>query len=231
MNINLSIGLAFLAGLASFLSPCVFSLVPAFIGYLGGRSVLQSETDSRRQIQWQTFLHGLAFVLGFSAVFVSLGLAFSSLGQFLYRITPILAKLGGVIIILFGLHMTDLLNIPFLNYDFRPRSKTDRQRGFISSFLMGVFFFGRLVALCWTHLGSDLDHGFEQRFHDSGQLIIGVVFAWHGNSLPGGCPGYRMGDNDIKKVQQGSALCRYCNGYHFDHCGCVALLGSLPETG
>ena len=63
---QVSVGLAFLAGLASFLSPCVFSLVPAYVGYLGGRAA-GGDADRNR---WVTFSHGLAFVFGFSLVFV-----------------------------------------------------------------------------------------------------------------------------------------------------------------
>jgi cytochrome c-type biogenesis protein len=136
---NVSIGLAFLAGLASFFSPCVFSLVPAYIGYLGGRSLSKSkETTSTDRMS--TFFHGVAFVLGFSFVFVSLGLAFSVLSQFFFQVRDILAKIGGVIIILFGLHMTGLLHLPFLDYDFRIQSKVGKGSSLISSFLMGVFF-------------------------------------------------------------------------------------------
>jgi cytochrome c-type biogenesis protein len=135
--INVSIGLAFVAGLASFFSPCVFSLVPAYVGYLGGRSITgQTQVVNQRR----TFLHGLAFVLGFSFVFISLGLAFSALSVFFFQIRDILAKAGGVIVILFGLHMTGLIRIPFLNYDLRPQSKVSANSGLISSFMMGIFF-------------------------------------------------------------------------------------------
>ena len=65
---QISVGLALLAGLASFLSPCVFSLVPAYVGYLGGRAAGGSENNNANR--WITFSHGLAFVLGFSIVFV-----------------------------------------------------------------------------------------------------------------------------------------------------------------
>lgn len=137
--INLSIGLAFLAGLASFFSPCVFSLVPAYVGYLGGRSLsVQGEKQASRQLR--TFIHGVAFVLGFSFVFISLGLAFSAVSLFFFQIRDILAKAGGVIIILFGLHMTGLIQIPFLNYDLRPQSQSRKDSGLISSFFMGIFF-------------------------------------------------------------------------------------------
>lgn len=137
--INVSLGLAFLAGLVSFFSPCVFSLVPAYIGYLSGRSIAQVQSDSAKE-KWHTFFHGVAFVLGFSFVFITLGLAFSALSQFFYQSRDILAKIGGVVVILFGLHMTGLIHIPFLDYDLRPQSKAGRGRSLFSSFLMGIFF-------------------------------------------------------------------------------------------
>ncbi|MDD2695685.1 MAG: cytochrome c biogenesis protein CcdA [Anaerolineales bacterium] len=135
---NITLGLAFLAGLASFLSPCVFSLVPAYIGYLGGRSVVAGEDQPSRK--WQTFSHGLAFVVGFSLVFIALGVTASALGGMLYPLRTWLAKIGGVVVIVFGLHMTGVLRIPFLEYDLRPQSNPERNRGYLSSALMGVFF-------------------------------------------------------------------------------------------
>ncbi len=135
---NPTLGLAFLAGLASFLSPCVFSLVPAYIGYLGGRSVASAQ--GRENNRWITFTHGVAFVLGFSVVFVLLGVAASALGAVLYDIRTWLARIGGVVVIIFGLHMTGVFRIPFLEYDLRPQSTPDRRMGYLSSALMGVFF-------------------------------------------------------------------------------------------
>lgn len=136
---EVTIGLAFLAGMASFLSPCVFSLVPVYIGYLSGRS-LASTTGTFQANRLETLTHGLAFVLGFSVVFISLGVAVSVLGGLLYDMRTWLAKIGGIIVILFGLHMTGILRIPFLDYDLRPRTKDDRSRSFFSSAMMGVFF-------------------------------------------------------------------------------------------
>ena len=135
---NIGLGLAFLAGLASFLSPCVFSLVPAYIGYLGGRSAATAQSGEENR--WLTFSHGLAFVLGFSVVFILLGIATSALGGLLYDVRIWLAKIGGVVVVIFGLHMTHIIRIPFLDYDLRPQSQPDRKRGYISSALMGVFF-------------------------------------------------------------------------------------------
>ncbi|HEY5671366.1 MAG TPA: cytochrome c biogenesis protein CcdA [Anaerolineales bacterium] len=135
---NITLGLAFLAGLASFLSPCVFSLVPAYVGYLGGRTV--SSAKSEAPSRWVTFSHGLAFVLGFSVVFILLGVAASALGGVLYDLRTWVAKIGGIVVIIFGLHMTGIFRIPFLEYDLRPQSTPDRRRGYAASALMGVFF-------------------------------------------------------------------------------------------
>jgi cytochrome c-type biogenesis protein len=137
---NISLGLAFLAGLASFLSPCVFALVPAYVGYLGGRSVAYAGGDGAQTDRWLTFSHGLAFVFGFSFVFVLLGVAASALGGILYDLRIWLTRIGGIVVIIFGLHMTKLITIPFLNYDLRPQTVPDRNRGYASSAMMGVFF-------------------------------------------------------------------------------------------
>ena len=134
---NITLGLAFLAGLASFLSPCVFSLVPAYIGYLGGRAAGGEVTESNRFI---TFTHGLAFVLGFSLVFITLGVASSAFGRLLFDLRFILSKVGGIVVIIFGLHMIGVFRIPFLEYDTRVQQLPDRKWGYLSSALMGVFF-------------------------------------------------------------------------------------------
>ncbi len=134
---QVTIGLAFLAGLASFLSPCVFSLVPAYIGYLGGRAVGGEATERNRFI---TFTHGLAFVLGFSTVFIVGGVAASAVGHLFFDFRFLLEKVGGIIVIIFGLHMIGVFRIPFLEYDTRVQQMPDRKWGYLSSALMGVFF-------------------------------------------------------------------------------------------
>lgn len=145
---EITVGLAFLAGLASFLSPCVFSLVPAYVGYLSGRSiaVTSSTPDAANPSnpRWTTFSHGLAFVLGFSIVFILLGVGVSALGSLLgsilYNASTWLSKIGGVVVVAFGLHMTGLIRIPFLDYDLRPQNNAAHRQGYLSSGLMGAFF-------------------------------------------------------------------------------------------
>lgn len=135
---NLTIGLAALAGLASFLSPCVLALVPAYVGYLGGRSVTaQGVTIEDR---WTTFSHGLAFVGGFSLVFIGLGLTASALGGLIFQYRTWIARIGGVVVVLFGLHTLGVINIPLLDYDTRRQYSPNANLGYLSSALMGVFF-------------------------------------------------------------------------------------------
>jgi cytochrome c-type biogenesis protein len=134
---NVTVGLAFLAGLASFLSPCVLSLVPAYIGYLSGRAV---GGENARQSRWITFTHGLAFVVGFSVVFILFNIVASALGILLYDLRYWLAKFGGIVVIIFGLHMIGVFRIPFLEYDLRVHSQPGQRWGYLSSVLMGIFF-------------------------------------------------------------------------------------------
>ena len=134
---NITVGLAFVAGLASFLSPCVFSLVPAYVGYLSGRAAGGEGGKNNKLV---TFMHGLAFVLGFSVVFVLLGVAASAFGGALYDIRIWLAKIGGIVVIIFGLHMIGVYRIPFLEYDTRVQELPDPKFGYFSSALLGVFF-------------------------------------------------------------------------------------------
>jgi cytochrome c-type biogenesis protein len=168
---NVSVGLAFLAGLASFFSPCVFSLIPAYIGYLSGRSLNQTET-SITSLRLNTFLHGLFFVLGFSFVFITLGIAISALSQLFFNARDILAKIGGVVMILFGLHLTGLIRIPFLDFDVRLQSKNSNSRSLISSFVMGIFFSAGWSPCVGPTLGLILTLAVQQAHIGRGVLLL-----------------------------------------------------------
>jgi cytochrome c-type biogenesis protein len=137
---QISVGLALLAGLASFLSPCVFSLVPAYVGYLGGISTGASGSENGKSNRWLTFSHGLAFVLGFSVVFVLFGVVAAFAGALLFDLRFWLAKIGGIVVVVFGLHMIGVFHLPFLAYDTRVQQAPDPKWGYLSSALMGVFF-------------------------------------------------------------------------------------------
>ncbi|MEM9953818.1 MAG: cytochrome c biogenesis protein CcdA [Chloroflexota bacterium] len=117
---EVTLGIALIAGLLSFLSPCVLPLVPAYVSYMGGRAVHQvattaGDTKAKRSARSRLAIltHGLAFVLGFTVVFVTLGIATTAFVQYVGAsaaiITEIIARLGGVIIIFFGLHFMGAL--------------------------------------------------------------------------------------------------------------------------
>ena len=132
----ITIPLAFVAGLASFASPCVLPLIPAYLGYLGG----QLTAEGRQASRWHLFVHGVFFVLGFSAVFVALGAAATAIGRLARGLQPTLTALGGVLVLTLGLNQLGILRIPLLSTDTRHRFRAQRELGYLSSALMGVFF-------------------------------------------------------------------------------------------
>jgi cytochrome c-type biogenesis protein len=166
-NIEITLGLAFLAGLASFLSPCVLCLVPVYIGYLGGRAV-GGESNNRNR--WITFTHGLAFVVGFSLVFILFNILAAALGGLLVGMRTWLAKIGGVLVVIFGLHMIGIFRIPFLEYDVRVHSQANVRWGYVSSILMGVFFSAGWAPCIGPILGSIMTFA-----ANGGSILKGVL--------------------------------------------------------
>lgn len=139
------IGAAFLAGLASFLSPCVLPLVPGYISFMSGLSLDElSRSDARPATSRRASLVSLCFVLGFSLVFTALGASASLIGRLLAQHMDLLAKVAGALIIIFGLHTAGLVPIKWLYY--QKRADTSRlPPGLAGAFIMGVAF-----AFGWT---------------------------------------------------------------------------------
>jgi cytochrome c-type biogenesis protein len=102
---NLTLSIAFLAGLLSFVSPCVLPLVPAYIGYLGGTTVMSGEEQRARGETARVFTHSIFFVLGFGLVFVLLGASATLLGRFLFDFQILLQRVGGVLLVVFGMRL------------------------------------------------------------------------------------------------------------------------------
>lgn len=105
---NLTLSIAFLAGLLSFASPCVLPLVPAYIGYLGGTAVATGEQGETRRETARTFSHALLFVLGFMIVFVLLGASATFIGRVLLDYTVLLRRVGGVLLVVFGMRLMSI---------------------------------------------------------------------------------------------------------------------------
>jgi cytochrome c-type biogenesis protein len=140
----LSLGAAAGAGLLSFASPCVVPLVPAYLGYLSGATVSADGqlVGARRKV----VLHAALFVLGFGLVFTALGASVGFIGYALLQNLPFIQKIGGMILVVLGLHMLRLLNIPFLNRTVQlDMSRIAARQGYGKSVLVGAIF-----AAGWT---------------------------------------------------------------------------------
>ncbi|MCW9039307.1 MAG: cytochrome c biogenesis protein CcdA, partial [Rhodospirillales bacterium] len=137
---------ALLAGLLSFVSPCVLPLVPAYLCFLGGASLDQLTTEKGvdRAVSRRVFVSAVAFVLGFGTVFVILGATATVLSRFIAENLDVLGKIAGVVIVVFGLHYMGLFRIGFLNFEKRFHVE-DKPSG-----LVGAYFLGLAFAFGWT---------------------------------------------------------------------------------
>ncbi len=144
MTHNLSIPVAFAAGLVSFLSPCVLPLVPGYISMLSGLSMEDLKAESNERVTALILRNSVAFVVGFSAVFIALGASATAVGRFLLAQHGIFNIVAGAIIIVFGLHLTGLIKIPFLYREARMNAIAPK-RGIAGSFVLGFAF-----AFGWT---------------------------------------------------------------------------------
>jgi cytochrome c-type biogenesis protein len=134
---------AFVAGLLSFLSPCVLPLVPGYVSLISGTSAENLQSSDQRLLR-TVMLHSITFVLGFSVVFIALGAAATSIGQFAAEYHRWLSRIAGIIVIVFGLHLTGLLKIKALYADKRMHNLKG------SSSVMGSFLVGFAFAFGWT---------------------------------------------------------------------------------
>ena len=134
---------AFVAGLLSFLSPCVLPLVPGYVSLISGSSVEDLQSPERRMLR-TVMLHSITFVLGFSVVFIALGAAATGVGQLAQEYHSLLSKIAGIVVIIFGLHLTGLLKIKALYADKRLH---DVKGG---SSAVGSFAVGFAFAFGWT---------------------------------------------------------------------------------
>lgn len=138
---------AFLAGLLSFVSPCVLPLTPVYIARLVGPSIWegqQADKVTRAALRRATTLHAAAFVLGFTLTFIALGATASELGAFLSERQLALREIGGVLLVILGAHVAGLIRIPGLNLE-RRFSVQVGQSSYAASLLIGLIF-----ALGWT---------------------------------------------------------------------------------
>ena len=132
-----------LAGLLSFLSPCVLPIVPGYLCFIAGTS-LDKALDNQEALRSNILKYAISFVLGFSVVFILMGASATYLSSLLYEYFDYLRIIGGIIIIIFGIHFTQLIQLPFLHSDTRIQINNYKP-GLIGSFVVGLSF-----AFGWT---------------------------------------------------------------------------------
>ena len=135
-------GIAFIAGLASFLSPCVLPLAPVYLASLSGPEIFDSEAEKKRL---PVFLHSLSFVIGFSIVFSLWGAGAGLIGSALISYSTVIRYIVGGLLVAFGLLMIAALKIPWLNYEKRMNLSLGTTSGYLRSLLTGSLF-----SLAWT---------------------------------------------------------------------------------
>jgi cytochrome c-type biogenesis protein len=168
---TLGLFVAFAAGLLSFLSPCVLPLVPSYIGFLTGMSL--PEMGGRRRV---ALGHALLFVLGFSLVFVLLGASATALGRALNYYQLWLQRIGGVLIILFGLVCLGVIKVGFLSQERRVQVE-QKPVGYLGSALVGMAFGAGWTPCIGPVLGAIL--GLAATAHDlsRGMLLLAAYSA------------------------------------------------------
>jgi len=132
-------GIAFLAGLVSFVSPCVLPLVPSYLSFLTGSSVEELQGTVTPALRAHVIAHSIAFIAGFTLVFVALGASASALGTMLRANQHLIARIGGIIVIVFGLQMMGVFRLKFLAMDKRVHVQTTTHSYWLSG-LIGIAF-------------------------------------------------------------------------------------------
>ncbi|MEK6759718.1 MAG: cytochrome c biogenesis protein CcdA [Deltaproteobacteria bacterium] len=143
---NVSIPLAFLGGILSFVSPCVLPLVPSYISFVTGISFEELTSENAGELKKVIIFNSLMFILGFSTVFVViLGSSAQLFGSVFMEYQDVVRKVGGAVIVLLGIHIIGLINFNILQRDKRFHFFKDKPAGFLGSFLVGIGF-----AAGWT---------------------------------------------------------------------------------
>ncbi|MCF6304961.1 MAG: cytochrome c biogenesis protein CcdA [Rhodobacteraceae bacterium] len=130
-----SMFIALIAGIVSFLSPCVLPIVPPYLAYMAGTSIEDIEAGKNRKV----IIAALFFVMGLSTVFMLMGIAASALGRTILQYQSTMTIAGGIIVMIFGLHFLNIVRIPFLYRDMR-MDAGDRGGSILGAYILGVAF-------------------------------------------------------------------------------------------
>lgn len=173
---DLSALIAMGAGALSFLSPCVLPIFPAFLSFVTGVSFEDLHSGAARGTRRAVLINSVLFILGFSLVFITLGASFSLVGQALYDSQAFIRRVGGVLVILFGLHLAGWLRLPFLMREWRAEL-SKRPAGYLGAFLVGVTFAAGWTPCVGPILGSILSLAATSKSAGAGIVLLAAYSA------------------------------------------------------
>ncbi len=173
MEVQVSFPLAFLAGLVSFLSPCVLPVVPSYLAFVSGLTLGELADRPTPAVRRAAVLHSVLFVLGFSLVFMTMGWVASAAGRAVAEALPWITRAGGVVMVLFGLYLLGLLRLPAFGKEMRVHLR-DRPVGGAGSLLVGIAFGAGWTPCIGPILASILLYAGLQETMAEGTLLLGV---------------------------------------------------------
>lgn len=172
---SIGIVVAFLGGMLSFLSPCVLPLVPSYLSFVTGMGMEELEAGSP-EVRRTALVHSLLFVAGFSLVFMAMGASASYVGQLFREYQAWIARIGGGLVLLFGLHLTGITPLRWLNRERRVQMQR-KPVGYAGTMLVGVAFGAGWTPCIGPVLGGILTLAATQEGLAQGVSLLGVYSA------------------------------------------------------
>lgn len=170
---QVSLFAAFSAGLLSFISPCVLPLVPSYLSYITGLSVENlAKAEERERFKSAIIFNSLLFIAGFSTVFIAFGASASLIGQVLYEYQDVIRKVGGMLIIIFGLYLLGILKLNFLMTERRLMHFESRPVGYVGSYLIGTAFAAGWTPCVGPVLGTILAYASTTESMSGGVMLL-----------------------------------------------------------
>ncbi|WP_332835275.1 cytochrome c biogenesis CcdA family protein [Bacillus sp. FJAT-44742] len=168
---EVTIWLAFGAGVISFLSPCIFPLVPAYLAQLTGTTISENQIHAERRM---IVSRSLGFILGFTIIFLILGASSTFIGQFFARYNTLIEQLGGIIIVIFGLQMAGVISIRALLSEKKMKHNPKKSTSFASSVVFGLVFAAGWSPCIGLVLGAILTLASQAETMTSGMVMLFV---------------------------------------------------------
>lgn len=222
---QISLFAAFSAGLLSFISPCVLPLVPSYLSYITGLSVENlAKVEERERFKSAILLNALLFIAGFSTVFIAFGASASLIGQVLYEYQDIIRKIGGILIIIFGLYLLGILKLNIFMTERRLVHFESRPVGYLGSFLIGTAFAAGWTPCVGPVLGTILAYASTTESMSSGVMLLSAYS--FGLGLPFFLTAFGM-DTFLSYFKN---LRTYLGGVSFISGGLLILVGVMIFT-